>query len=79
MDSLAAWLGRALLDAVPAALEGDHIEQSSYAGERTCAVDGAPAVPIAELIEIGTRPGADFSLSADRLDDTTWAGRVEVL
>lgn len=64
---------------LPVALEGDHIEQSSYAGEQTCTVDGAPAVPIAELIEIGNRHGAEFSLVADRLDETTWVVRAESL
>lgn len=78
-DAWACGANPVAIATLPAALEGDHIEQSSYAGEQTYAVDGAPAVPIGELIEIGNRHVADFSLVADRLEETTWVVRAESL
>jgi hypothetical protein len=64
---------------LPPTLQGDELEQSSYEGELTCIVDGVPRDPIPELTEIGRRRGHDFSLRADRLDETTWVVRADVL
>ncbi len=64
---------------LPAALEGDQIDQTSYEDVQTCAVDGAPHDTISELTEIGNRCGSDFSVHADRLDETTWVVQVELL
>jgi hypothetical protein len=38
-----------------------------------------PHNPISELAEIGSRRGHDFSLTAERLDETTWVVRAELL
>ena len=64
---------------LPAALQGEQIEQSSYGGEQTCTVDGAPHDLIPQLTDIGTHRGRDFSVRADRLDETTWVVRTELL
>ncbi len=64
---------------LPATLQGEQVEQSSYGGELTCTVDGAPHDPISELTEIGRSRGDDFSLVADRLDEMTWVVQVHVL
>jgi hypothetical protein len=78
-DVWAAGANPVAIATLPATLEGERIEQSSYEGEQTCTVDGAPLEPIPELTEIGSRRGHDFSLTADRLDETTWVVRAELL
>lgn len=62
-----------------ATLHGDVIEQTTYAGETTCSVDGLPHNGFPELTELGSRRGTEFSLRAHRLDETTWAVQVEPL
>ena len=64
---------------LPSTLQGEHVEQSSYDGELACTMDGAPHELIPELTEIGRRRSHDFSLSGDRLDETTWVVRADVL
>ena len=65
--------------ALPATFEGDHVEQASYKGRETCSVDGESRDPLSELAAIGSRRGADYALSADRLDETTWVVSTEPL
>ena len=64
---------------LPATFEGDAIEQSSYEGQQTCSVDGAPHDIVPELAEIGRLRAADYALSAERLDETTWVVYSEPL
>jgi hypothetical protein len=64
---------------LPATFEGDQIEQSSYGGQQTCAVDGAPHDILPELAQIGSQRGVDYAISAERLDETTWVVHSEPL
>jgi len=66
---------------LPADVGGDVIELSSYDGRVAVAIDGAPAHrPIPELTELGERrEGPDFTLRAERLDETTWSVDVSPL
>jgi hypothetical protein len=64
---------------LPAEIAGDQIELSRYEGATTCLVDGRPQAALPELLAVGERYGDEFSLTARRLDDTTWVVRADPL
>jgi hypothetical protein len=64
---------------LPAGLAGDEIELSRFGGVTTCRVDGTPQAAVPVLVELGARHGAEFSVAARRLDDTTWVVHADPL
>jgi hypothetical protein len=76
------WTAAALRVAI-AELEaglGDEVEASCFEGERTVTVDGEPSGELPAALErLGTAVGRDWSLRAERIDDTTWVVDVRPL
>ena len=58
---------------------GDAIEASQLDGVRTVLIDGEPAALPAALEDVAAAAGADWSLRAERVDDTLWIVDVNPL
>ena len=70
---------------------GPHLDRFlaslSHATERPVSVlmadngstDGTPQAAVPVLVELGARHGAEFSVAARRLDDTTWVVHADPL
>ena len=59
---------------------GEHVEVTRFEGERQLTIDGE-AVDAADFPELDglAPPGSDFTLRAERVDETWWAVTIDLL